>query len=151
LGSDWTNLRVCDTIVSQGKTLDEASTPHILAADGADNIIWWCSQQVRDDGELVDVILSREERLALEHLCENASCTPNIHFHIVLLPREHDLRSAVVSCRDISSHLRVLDAGETEIANLQVAVLIDQDVRRLEISVNDTGGVDVFQTALSGN
>jgi hypothetical protein len=64
------------------------------------------------------------------------------------LPREHDLRSSVVSCRDISGHLWVLNAGETEVANLQVAVFVDEDVGGLKIAVNDTGGVDVFQPAL---
>jgi hypothetical protein len=44
--------------------------------------------------------------------------------------------------------LGVLDTGETEIANLQIAVLVDENVGGLEVTVNDTGGMDVFQTTL---
>jgi hypothetical protein len=69
---------------------------------------------------------------------------------IVLLPRQHDLWRTVVSSRNVTSHLRVLDSGKTEIANLQIAVLVDKNVGRLEIAVDDTGRVDVFETTLGG-
>jgi hypothetical protein len=84
------------------------------------------------------MVLSGEERLTLQHLGKDAASTPNINLNIVLLPRQHDLRGAVVSCGNVSSHLRVLDTGETEIANLQIAVLVDKDVAGLQITVNDT-------------
>ena len=121
---------------------------YVLTADGLDNIIGGCTEKFGNDGELVHVVLSREERLALEHLGENASCTPDINLNIVLLPCEHDLRRSVVSGGDIAGHLRVLDTGEAEIANLQIAVLVDENVGGLEVTVDDTGGVDVFQTTL---
>jgi hypothetical protein len=129
-----------------GQRLDE--TQGVLAADGADNIIWGRAEQFSNDGELVDVVLSGEKRLALEHLGEDAACTPDIHLHVVLLPCEHDLRRSVVSGRDVTGHLRVLDAGKTEIANLQIAVLVDKDVGGLKVTVDNTGGVDVFQATL---
>ena len=121
---------------------------YVFAADGLDNIIWGSTQEFCDDGELVDVVLSREERLALEHLSEDAASTPDVHLHIVLLPCEHDLGRSIVSGGDIAGHLRVLDTGEAEIANLQIAVLVDENVGGLEVTVDDTGGVDVFQTTL---
>ena len=114
-----------------------------------DNIIWRRSKKLRDDRELIDVIFSREQRLALQHLCEDASRAPDVNLHIVLLPSEHDLRRSVVSCGDISGHLGILDTRETEIADLQVAVLVYEDVAGLEISVDDARGVDIFQTTLS--
>ena len=40
----------------------------------------------------------------------------------------------------------VLNAGKTEVANLQVAVLVDEDVGWLEIAMDDTGGVDILQS-----
>lgn len=43
--------------------------------------------------------------------------------------------------------MRVLNAGKTEVANLQVAVLVDEDVGRLEIAMDDAGGVDILQSA----
>lgn len=38
---------------------------------------------------------------------------------VVFLPGEHDLWGAVVSCRNISCHLRILNTGQTKIANLR--------------------------------
>ena len=90
---------------------------YILASNSVDNVIWRGSQELSDDRELVDMILSREKRLALQHLCKDTSCTPDINLNIVLLPREHDLGRSVVSCRHISGHLGVLNTGETEIAD----------------------------------
>ena len=103
-----------------------------------DNIIWRCSQELSDDGELVDVILSGEQWLALQHFREDTSGTPDINLNIVLLPCKHNLRRSVVSCGDISGHLGILDTGKTEITNLQVAVLVYENVAGLEISVDNT-------------
>ena len=44
--------------------------------------------------------------------------------------------------------MRVLNASEAEIANLEIAILVDENVGGLEITVDDTCGVDVFQTTL---
>jgi hypothetical protein len=41
-----------------------------------------------------------------------------------------------------------LNSGEAEVANLQVAVLVDQDVAGFQVSVDDAGGMNVFQAAL---
>lgn len=119
-----------------GQRLDEAES--VFGADGLDNLVWWCAEKLSDDGELVDVVLAWEERLALEHFGEDASGTPDVDGNVVLLPGEHDLGSTVVSCADVSSHLRVLDTGEAEIADLQIAVLVDKNVAWLQVTVDDT-------------
>lgn len=67
----------------------------------------------------IRTIFSWEQRLALQHLCEDTSRTPDIYRDIVFLPREHDLRSSIVSRRNIASHLRILNTGETKVADLQ--------------------------------
>lgn len=113
-----------------------------------DNIVRWGSEQLGDDGKLVDVVLAGEQRLALKHLGKDTSNTPNINFNIVLLPSEHDLGSSVISCRDVTGHLGVLNTGQTKVANLQIAVLVDQNVAGLQVTVNNAGRVDVFQSAL---
>jgi hypothetical protein len=41
-----------------------------------------------------------------------------------------------------------LDSGKTEIANLEITVLIDKNVAGLEITMYDTCGVDIFETTL---
>ena len=64
-------------------------------------------------------IFSREEWFPFEHLCENAPCAPDIDCDIVLLPCEHDFGRSVISRGDISRHLRILDSGETKIADLK--------------------------------
>ena len=98
--------------------------------------------------KLVDMIFSGEKRLALKHLCENATCAPDIDLNIVLLPRKHDFRSAVVSCGNVASHLRVLDTGKTEIAYFQVAILVHKDIARLQVAVNNTSRMNIFESAL---
>ena len=94
------------------------------------------------------MILSWEKRLPLQHLCKDTSRTPDVHLHVVFLPREHDLGRSVVSCRDVSSHLCILNAGQTEIADLQITVLVDKDVTGLQVAVHNSGRMHVFQTTL---
>lgn len=96
------------------------------------------------------MVLSGEKRLSLHHLGENAGCAPDVYLHVVLLPCKHDLGSAVVSCRNVAGHLRILDTGETEIADFEVAVFVDKDVAGFQVSMHDACRVDVFQTPLRG-
>lgn len=117
---------------------------HVFTANGLDNVIWWSSEKLCDDGKLIDMIFSREQGLPFQHLGEDAAGAPNIDLDIVLLPREHDLGRPVISRRDIAGHLRVLYASQAEVAYLQVTILIDKDVAGLEIAMNDSGRVDVF-------
>ena len=121
---------------------------YILARNRINHIIRRRPEQLRDDGELVDVVLAGEQRLALEHLGKDAPGAPDVHLDVVLLPREHDLGGPVVPRRHVARHLRVLDARQPKVADLEVAVLVDQDVTRFEVAVDDAGGVDVFETAL---
>ena len=94
------------------------------------------------------MVLAGEQWLALEHLCKNTAGTPDVHLYIIFLPREHDLRRSVVSGGDVASHLGILYTGKTEVADLEIAVLVDEDVAGLEVPVDDTRRVDVFQTTL---
>jgi hypothetical protein len=94
------------------------------------------------------MIFSWKKWLSLKHLCENTACTPDVHLDIILLPREHNLRRAVVSCGDIASHLGILNTGKTKIANFEIAVLIDKDITRFKIAMDDASGVDVLQSSL---
>ena len=72
----------------------------------------------------------------------------------VALERKHDFRCSVPSCRNIFRHvscvfLRV-DAetpGQTEIANLELAIGVNEQVARLEITVQHVSTVDVLETA----
>ena len=112
---------------------------HILATYSRDDIVWRRAEQLGDDGELVDVVLAGEQRLTLQHLGEDAACTPDIHFHIILLPCEHDLRRSVVSRGDVAGHLRVLYTRQAEVADLEVAILVHEDVGGFEVAVDHAG------------
>lgn len=70
----------------------------------------------------------------------------------IICKAEHDLRRAVPPRRDILGHEALLlclvePAGEPEIANLELAVCVHEQVARLEIAVQDVGRVNVFQAA----
>jgi hypothetical protein len=112
--------------------------PYIFTANGLDHIVWRRSQKICNDGKLIDVIFAREERLALEHLGKNTAYTPDVNLNVVLLPCEHNFRRPVVSRGNISGHLWVLDTRETEIANLKIAILVDENVTGFEVTVDDT-------------
>ena len=67
---------------------------------------------------------------------------------------QHDLRSAVPSRSNVFSHVpRILfwidgkSSRETEITDLQLTVRVHEQVSGLQVSVENVGGVDVFQTA----
>lgn len=121
---------------------------NIFASNSVDHVIWGGAQELRDDGELVDMVLSGKEGLALEHLGKDAAGAPNVHLDVVLLPREHDLGRAVVPGRHVARHLGVLDSGEAKVADLEIAVLVDQDVARLQVTVDHARRVDILETTL---
>ena len=112
-----------------------ADERHVFACDGTDDVLGRCSQEFGNDGELVNIyarvnktpdygvspsrtIFTREQWFPFQHLGKYAPGAPDINRNIVLLPGQHDFRSPVVTCRDVSGHLRVLDAGKTEITDL---------------------------------
>jgi len=135
-------------VVSQVLSNVLAALSYVFATDGLNNVIWRSTKELCDDRELVDVVLSREQRLAFEHFRKDAACTPDINFDIVFLPCEHNFWCAVVAGRNVSSHLGILYTGQAKIADFQIAVLVHEDVARLQVTVDDTSGVDVFQATL---
>lgn len=85
---------------------------------------------------------------------------------VVLLPSEHDFWCPVVSCRDVTRHLRVCQSRQSKVANLEIAVLVDKDIGRFlpqpslgfdtmiaveitdKITVHHTGRMHVFESSL---
>ena len=117
---------------------------HGLTANGPDDILWRCTKELRDNGELVDMILPGEQGSPFQHLGKYTASTPDVHLDIILLPREHNLGGAVVSCRHVTGHLRILDTSEAKVTDLQVAVLVDQDVAGFEVAMHHTSRVYIF-------
>lgn len=119
----------------------------VFTTDSLYDIIWGGTEELGDDGELMDVILAGEEGSALEHLGENTASRPDVDSNIVLLPGEHDLRGTIVTSGDVSGHLGVLDTSQAKVTDFEITVLIDENVGRLEVTMNDAGGVDILETA----
>lgn len=94
------------------------------------------------------MILARKQRSTSQHLGEDAPRTPDIDLDVVLLPCQHDLGSTVVARRDVAGHLGVLDTGEAKVADLEVAVFVDEDVAWFEVSVDDAGGMYILEASL---
>ncbi len=110
---------------------------YIFAGNCLAHIIRRGAQKLGNHRELMDMVFPGKQRLALYHLGEDACCAPDIYFCIILPPCEHDLRCTVVSGCNISGHLGVLNAGKSKVANLEVAIFIDEDIAGLEITVNN--------------
>lgn len=96
-------------------------------------------QQLRNNTKLINMILARKQRSSQQHLRKDTARAPDIHLLIIPAPGEHDLRGAVVPRRDVAGHLILLDAGEAEVADLQIAVFVDEDVAGFEVAVDDPG------------
>lgn len=94
------------------------------------------------------MVLAWEKRLALKHFSKDAARAPYVNLHVVLLPSEHDLWRPVVPRGDVAGHLWVLYTRQSEVADLQVTVLVDQNVARLQVAMHHASRVDVFQSSL---
>ena len=105
------------------------------------------SSTIKFKGGTSLTIVFREQWLSEQHLCEDAPHTPQVQRQVITMIKEHDLGSPIVTCGDIASvcHVRVSDAGQTKVTDLQIAGFVDQDVAGLEISVKNPSGVDVLE------
>lgn len=122
--------------------------------------------------KLVDIVTALEEGPATQQLGQNATHGPNIDWELisysagvwgvsgthtgfrVALEAQHDFRRTVPSCGDIFRHVSCIllrvdgeTTGQTEIANLQLAIRVDEKVSGLQITVQNVGRMDVFETA----
>lgn len=157
---------------------DAIEHAHILAANGLDHILRGRAQQLRDDRELVDVWIGSagqsprrthdpcpgravvpqaspqrcnpRSRCPLRRVSSVGNAGGRRTSNVVLLPGEHDLGGAIVARGDVARHLGVRETGEAKVANLEIAVLVDEDVGRLEVTVHHAGGMNVFETTLRG-
>ena len=78
-------------------------------------------------------VCPREEGLSREHLRHDAAHGPDVDGQVVVHPVQHDLRRPVPPRRHVPSHLVLGRAGEAEVEDAQLAVLVHRDVRRLQI------------------
>lgn len=69
-----------------------------------------------------------------QHLIEDQPSTPDITFLVVLLQFQH-LRSSVEGSAGSLGHLDLDISRQTEVSQLQLFVFVQEDIVRLEISV----------------
>lgn len=104
------------------------------------------TQDAEDLEDFIDLGVAGEERLAGGHLGEDAADGPHVDTSGVLATTEKDLRCAVPESDDfvcVGTERDTECAGQTEIGQLQVALLVDEQVLRLEVTVQHAVGVAV--------
>ena len=88
-------------------------------------------------------VFSREQGLAAQHLGQDASDAPHIDRLGVFFERQHDFRGPVPPGGDVFGHESRIIVGarrgprETEIADFQVAIGIQQQVGRFQVAVKN--------------
>jgi hypothetical protein len=98
-------------------------------------------------------VFAGEQGLAAEHLSENATHTPHVNRFGIFLESQHNFRSAIPSCCDVFGHEpriifgRSCRSGQAEIADFQIAVCVEQEIRGFEIAVEDVCRVHSFEGA----
>ena len=102
------------------------------------------------------VVTTREERFTGEHFCQDAPDRPNIDGFGVLFESEHDFRSSVPTGSDVFCHETrsfcfglVCRSCQTKIANLEIAIGVEQEIRGFEITMQHLSRMQRFQTPQS--
>ena len=92
---------------------------------------------------MAPTILAWEQRLAAQHLGQNTANRPHVNRLCVLLERKHNLRRTIPSRCNIFGHeARVVfgrgcRSGETKVADLQIAIGVEEQIGGLEIAMKD--------------
>mmetsp|Transcript_20246 Transcript_20246/g.41378 ORF Transcript_20246/g.41378 Transcript_20246/m.41378 type:complete len:239 (-) Transcript_20246:447-1163(-) len=110
--------------------------------DGREVLLGGRPQHVDDQPQLVQVVTPGEERLAPDHLCEDATDSPHVDGRRVVLVLHEQLRCSVPACHHVfcEAHVLGLHVGvdrprQSKVTDLQVAILVDEQVARLKVAV----------------
>ena len=135
------------------KVYPEEATLHLLSEETDENA-WKDSQRVYLKIKIEkNCVLPkiRETQKHKEWVILNVTLSISILFtHLCI---EHDLRCPVparghVLCQDPGVIMRrVTDTWQTKVTNFQVTVGIEENVRRLEVPMENIGGVDILQAS----
>jgi hypothetical protein len=106
------------------------------------------SQGLLDEIELVELILSREERISVDQLSHDAPGRPEIHFSSIGHSHEQFRRTVPPGGHVISEFLVSLGRlpCEAKVADLQLLAVTDQQVLGLDVAVQQVVGVHVRQS-----
>mmetsp|Transcript_4013 Transcript_4013/g.8614 ORF Transcript_4013/g.8614 Transcript_4013/m.8614 type:complete len:213 (-) Transcript_4013:606-1244(-) len=114
----------------------------LLVVDALEVFLRRSSDHVDDEAQLVQVVAALKECLPPEHLGENAADGPRVDRHRVRLVLHQQLGRAIPARHHVLGESHVLGIGawghrprQPEVADLEVAVLVHEQVARLEIAV----------------
>lgn len=123
-------------------------------ADAGERFLVGGTENVEDLVQLVDIVATLKEWSSTEQLGENAADRPHVDSLGVALEAQHNFWCTVPPRSHVFRHVSSVLLGvngettrETEIANLELAVGVDEEVTGLQVAVKDIGGVDVLETA----
>jgi len=107
--------------------------------------------QVDDEVDLFDVVLTGEHDFSAHDFSKSAACGPHVDLMRVFVTREHNLGSTIVASHDVLGQIFTLlfaqVATEAKVTDFEITVLVQQNVTRLEISMNNIGRVQVLKSA----
>lgn len=109
------------------------------------------SWNVNYQPHLLNGTLCLEENSTTQKFTENTPNRPNIDRSRVV-PRTHqDFRWSIVLRNHFLSHVlrlvRLFDARQSEIANLEHAIAVNQQVAGLDVAMKDAGRVQILEAA----
>ncbi len=104
-----------------------------------------------DTGQLVPFVLAWEQRVPGEQLGQNAAQAPHVDGHAVLGSEDH-LGRAVEARLNVRVNALVLVAARAEVNDLYTtaALLLQQDILRLQVTVDDAVLVESVQALQNG-
>ncbi len=76
----------------------------------------------------MDMVFAWKEWFAFQHLGKDTASAPDVDLNIILLPGKHDFWRSIISCGHVTGHLRILNASQSKIADLKIAIFVHQNV-----------------------
>lgn len=112
--------------------------------DAGPDLIAGRAESPEDTEDLVDLRVTGEQRATHRHLGKDTAYAPHVDGRAVVTRTEKDLWSPIPQ-RDhlmgVGSQWDTESAGQAEIGQLQVALLVDQQILRFEIAMQNSMGV----------
>mmetsp|Transcript_26799 Transcript_26799/g.62588 ORF Transcript_26799/g.62588 Transcript_26799/m.62588 type:complete len:228 (+) Transcript_26799:1004-1687(+) len=101
----------------------------------------WRTKHLEDAQQLVVIRSARKQRVPTRHLPEDAANAPEIH-RSGILPRSHEDVGRAIPQRHhlvgVAAHRNAKSPRQTEIRQFELTRLVDQQILRLQISVQHT-------------
>lgn len=108
------------------------------------------SNRTKDEIQLRRLVCSLEKARATEHFCHDTTDTPHVDLCRVLETSEQELRRTIPQRNDLvgqALHFRVPATSQSQIGNLQFALIVYQQVGRLEIPMDHLVCVHIMDAA----